>query len=264
MLTLQLLHSYSHQGMTEKLPNYGGFQLFTLAQAALTAHLPENISFVEGSVVPACFSTAVVTLCGGPGGGLGLPYPSLKPPAPTGKIVVVWGASSAVGLQFLQIATQAGVKTIATASPHNFDLVKSAGASHVFDHKSPSVVDDLLRTVKDGQEDLAGVLDCISFPGQSLDFCVSLMKRLGGGKLAVLDPVVSFDHPANLEVIRVLAKGEVFHPMWKDYVTPALESGKLKGLPEALVAGNGLEALQTGMDILHKGVSARKVVVSLD
>lgn len=250
--------------MTANLPNFGGFQLFTLAKAVLTAQLPEHISFVEGSVVPACFSTAVVALCGGPGLGFGLPQPSLNDADSIGKMVVVWGASSAVGLQFLQISRAAGIKTIATASPHNFDLVRGAGASYVFDYKSSSVVNDLLESVKDAKEEFAGVLDCISIPGQSLDFCVSLMKHLGGGKLAVLDPVVPFDHPENIEVIRIMANGEVFHPAWKDYLTPALESGKLKCLPQALVAGHGLEALQTGMDILHKGVSANKVVIILD
>jgi D-arabinose 1-dehydrogenase-like Zn-dependent alcohol dehydrogenase len=256
-------HRYVHHGITKKLPGYGGFQQYTLAKAVLTAHLPDSMSFADGSVVPACFSTAVVALSGGPGMGLGLPYPSTKPVKPIGKVVVLWGASSAVGLQFLQVARAVGVTTIATASPHNFRLVKSAGASKVYDYRSATIVQDLLRAVKDAQGDFAGVLDCISILDQSLEACISLLEGIGGGKLAVLDPVVAFDHPDNVEIIRVMGQGDMLNKAWEDYIPAAFELGALKCLPESLIAGNGLKALQAGLDILHKGVSAKKVVVIL-
>ena len=51
--------------------------------------------------------------------------------------------------------------------------------------------------------------------------------------------------------------------IWKDFVPAALESGQLKPVPEELVVGNGLEAIQHGLDVQKRGVSARKVVVSI-
>jgi NADPH:quinone reductase-like Zn-dependent oxidoreductase len=46
---------------------------------------------------------------------------------------LVYGGSTAVGLFAVQLAKLAGYKVVATASPKNFDLVKSYGADEVVD-----------------------------------------------------------------------------------------------------------------------------------
>lgn len=46
-----------------------------------------------------------------------------------------------------------------------------------------------------------------------------------------------------------------------DYINPALEQGKLQCLPEPLVIGKGLDAVQKGLDKNKEGVSAKKVVI---
>lgn len=56
---------------------------------------------------------------------------------------------------------------------------------------------------------------------------------------------------------------ELTGPVWLNYITPALEAGKLKCLPEPLIVGKGLESIQKGLDIHRKGVSAKKVVIEL-
>jgi NADPH:quinone reductase-like Zn-dependent oxidoreductase len=46
---------------------------------------------------------------------------------------LVYGGSTAVGMFAVQLAKLAGYKVVATASPKNFDLVKSYGADEVVD-----------------------------------------------------------------------------------------------------------------------------------
>ena len=47
---------------------------------------------------------------------------------------------AAVGQCLIQLAHASGYKIVTTASPRNFELVKSLGADEVFDYKDPQVV----------------------------------------------------------------------------------------------------------------------------
>ncbi|PSN68749.1 GroES-like protein [Corynespora cassiicola Philippines] len=241
---------------------YGAFQQFTVAEEKRVAKIPDHTSFAQASVFPVCFNTALVALCAEEGKGFGLPGPSLNP-KPLGKTIVVWGGSSSVGLETLQVARAAGITTIATASPCNFELVKSAGASQVLDYHAPSIVDDLVRAVRNAEGHFVGVIDCISDEELSLRSCISMLKNVGGGKLGIVRPEKELELPGNIEVCRIFGFNELTDPFWKDYVTPALENGTLKCLPEPRVVGEGLERLQEALNTLDKGVSATKLVVTL-
>ena len=48
--------------------------------------------------------------------------------------------SVAVGQTAMRVAALAGYKVVTTASPHNFDLLRSLGASTVFSYRSPDVI----------------------------------------------------------------------------------------------------------------------------
>lgn len=243
-------------------PKYGAFQQFSVAKEKRVARIPNHTSFTQASVLPICFSTALVALCAEAGKGFGLPGPSLNP-KPLGKTIVVWGASSSVGLEIVQVARAAGITTIATASPANFELVKGAGASQVLDYHAPSVVDDLVRAVRNAEGHFVGVIDCISEEELSLRYCISVLKAVGGGKLGVVKPEKELELPDNIELCGIFGFNEMTDPFWKDYLTPALENGTLKCLPEPRVVGEGLECLQGALDTLDKGVSATKLVVTL-
>ena len=121
----------------------------------------------------------------------------------------------------------------------------------------------MVNAVKAAGGDFVGVLDCVSIPGQSLDLCNQVLEKLGGGKLGNIQPHVKPEVSKNVEVINVLGMGEMTHIFWKDYITPALENGSLKCLPEPYVVGHGFEWLQTALDTSRKGISAKNVVVTL-
>ena len=56
---------------------------------------------------------------------------------------------------------------------------------------------------------------------------------------------------------------EVGAVVYADYLPKALAEGKFVAAPEPLVVGKGLESIQEALEVQKKGVSARKVVVSL-
>ena len=77
---------------------------------------------------------------------LSLAHPSAKP-EPAGRTLLVWGGSSSVGSNAIQLAVAAGYEVIATASPRNFGYVTNLGASRVFDYNSPEVVADIVAAL---------------------------------------------------------------------------------------------------------------------
>lgn len=49
--------------------------------------------------------------------------------------------------------------------------------------------------------------------------------------------------------------------VWGGFVPRALETGQIKPLLDTAVAGQGLESIQAGIDMVKAGVSGTKVVV---
>ena len=76
----------------------------------------------------------------------------------------------------IQLAVAAGLEVVTTASAANHDLVRSLGASQVFDYHDSDVTDKLLAVLKTG--DL--VMDAISTEDTQTK-CGEILGRLGGG-----------------------------------------------------------------------------------
>ncbi|KAL4993523.1 chaperonin 10-like protein [Aspergillus recurvatus] len=72
--------------------------------------------------------------------------------------LLIWGASSSVGLSALQLARASGIHPIiVTASPERHDQLRELGATHCFDYKSPSITSDIRALVGNWQW---GALTC--------------------------------------------------------------------------------------------------------
>lgn len=76
-----------------------------------------------------------------------------------------------------------GLNPITTCSPHNFDLVKSYGASAVFDYKSETCASDIKSHTRNS---LKYALDCIAEP-ETLQLCYACLGR-AGGRYTALEP----------------------------------------------------------------------------
>jgi len=254
-------------------PQDGAYALYTVIPAEKAAILPDAISFTDGVVVPFALEAAVCVLSlqkpgiampGVATPALGLPYPSLQHPvSSSGKTLVIYSGSSSVGSMTTQLATAAGIYIISIAGAHNFDFSKRCGAAQVFDYNGPSLVDNVVEAVVKSGHELVGIFDAISNP-ETYTHDLAILAKLGGGHLAcVHPPPPPSDVPANVKAGMIFAVNDVAAPVWKDYVTPALQAGNLQCLPPPLVVGKGLEHVQDALEKSKAGVSATKLVVEL-
>nr|POF13983.1 dehydrogenase orse [Quercus suber] len=244
------------------IPTDGGFALYTSVAATTAAKIPESVTYAEASVLPLALDTAAMGLYSPiVDGYFGLPYPSLTPVS-IEKTLVVWGGSSSVGAVTIQLAAASGVKVIALASPRNHDLCKKAGANVALDYNTPDVVRDAVSAIKQVGGEFVGVYDAISVAEDSVKHSLAILEELGGGTLTTVLPPPT-DVPANVRVGYIARLGDVTQPVWRKYLTPALETGRLLCLPPPWIVGSGLQSIQKALDENKKGVSGKKVVVEL-
>ena len=193
---------------------------------------------------------------------LALPYPSLQPP-PATKVLIVNGASSSVGSMTTQIAAAAGITVLAISGARNFELAKQSGASQVFDRRSASLVDDLVSGVRATGLEFVGIFDAISTP-ENYEQDLAVLRALGGnGHLACTHPPPIEGVPLGVKTGMIFAVNDVVAPVFREFVTPALESGLLKCLPAPTVVGKGLEFINEALKRSKAGVSATKLVVEV-
>jgi NADPH:quinone reductase-like Zn-dependent oxidoreductase len=153
-----------------------GFQLYSTCLEILVAPIPDSLPFSEAVVLPLSVSTAASALYVQ----LQLPLPSFAPRS-LGKKVLLWGGSSSVGCSAIQFAVASGLNVVTTASQANHALLKSLGAAQILDYKTPTIIEDLVSVLDEGDF----VVDCISSP-ETQALCGEILSRIGGGKLPVM------------------------------------------------------------------------------
>ena len=155
----------------------GAFQLYCPVNASFAAELPDHVGYSDACVLGLAMATS--TVCMYEKDMLALDYPQVEPAEPNGKVVLIWGGSSALGSCAIQMAKASGYEVAATASKHNFEYCKKLGASYVFDHRSPDVVQDVVDVLK-GQ-DCAGAYNAIIADGVT-GKCAQIVDQLQGNK----------------------------------------------------------------------------------
>ncbi|KAK3683402.1 chaperonin 10-like protein [Podospora appendiculata] len=270
----------------------GAFQAYVVVRAHMAAHIPDSLPYERACVLPLCLSTAACGLFQKDYLALQPPIPALADRKTTGEVVLVWGGSTSVGSNAVQLAAAAGYVVIATASPRNFDYLKTLGATHVFDYRAPTVVDDIVAAIGPSRP-VAGAL---AVGNNSTENCIRVLARCkAGGNRFVAQ--ASFPWPEstsfslaglagfalgmawwNVKVAAMtrvqgvktkfifgssLMGNEVSKLLYEDFLPRALEEGTFVPAPEPLVVGTGLESVQHALDVHKKGVSAKKVVVTI-
>ncbi|OAL02141.1 GroES-like protein [Phaeosphaeriaceae sp. SRC1lsM3a] len=248
----------------------GGFQNYTVVREWLTTPLPEHISFEQGCVLPLALLTASQGMFDKNYLGLDLPTVPARPTtAADGKskrVVLIAGGASALGSTAIQLAKSAGYEVVSTASPKNFDYVQRLGASDVFDYKSESLADDLTAAVRDRQ--LCG---CLSIGDGTADVFAEVLKsHVGPGptsmRIARAEGKCNVESGGEVEVkfvINSITPDCPARPIFEDYLGKALAKRQFVPKPDPEVAGHGLEQIQDAFTVHKKGVSAKKIVVTL-
>ncbi|KAJ5897277.1 Polyketide synthase enoylreductase [Penicillium tannophilum] len=257
------------QGAT-KGPSMGGFQEYVVVESDFVCRIPDSMLFEQGVVLPLGFSTAAYALVSEEFLGLGVPVYGRLPAAGNTnqdegsgkKSVLIWGGSSSVGSNAIQLAVAIGLEVLTTASPRNFEGLKKLGADMVFDYTAPDVVSHIVHEL-DARSNCVGIF-------QAAGFAASLGPVLEIASLVKSDVFVVTTMPLQEDMVpdgvraNMLFGGnqEVILELWREYLPKALEDGEYHALPDPLVMHTrGLNGIQEGYDVLKKGVSAKKVVV---
>jgi len=181
----------------------GGFQHHVVLLEHLVSSIPDSLSFEQASVLPLTLSTAAVGLF--QKDQLGLPLPTLDT-VDRHETVLVWGGSTSLGSNAIQLARSSGYRVVTTASPRNFDYVRSLGAEAAIDYRSADAVDELVAAI--GDSPLAG---SIAIGSGSLRPTIRVAARTSGSRRvasAMIGPLVS------LEALRGRAIGVHVSTIW--------------------------------------------------
>ncbi|RGP69250.1 hypothetical protein FLONG3_7886 [Fusarium longipes] len=269
-------------------PDEGAFQEVCIMREHLAAQIPDSMTYTDASVLPLTFVTAACALFQKDQLALQLPQIKSKRSA-TGQTVLVWGASTSVGRNAVQLAVAAGYDVIGTASPKNWDLVQSLGASAVFDYHSPSVVQDVASAFKDrkcagavaiGQGSLAKCVDIVKkIPGavknvsqvtidmpetqptsklSMLPFVAKYLWMTGSNRLKVISNGVHSKFVFGTDIIEWDVEGKL-----ASFLSQALGLGEYELSSEAQVIGEGLEKIAEGLDMVRAGTAGKKIVVRI-
>lgn len=266
----------------------GAFQLFTALLDRLASPIPDAMSFADAAVVPLGVSTAACGLFQPQN--LGLTMPGTQRQSHS-KRILIWGGATSVGSNAVQLATAAGYRVVSTASPKNTDLVRALGADAVFDYRDP----DVLASIREHNGG-AAFDHALAVGAGSAAACLRLLGP--GGRLAMASTPVSLDRLAGaprlfpamvpvftrigLSMAGLMARArlakvrasfiwgsslrddDLGQAVWGEYLPSALASGTFRPVPAARVVGNGLASVQAAIDLHRHGVSAEKLVVTLD
>ncbi|KAJ4158234.1 uncharacterized protein LMH87_008767 [Akanthomyces muscarius] len=249
-------------------PDRGSFAEYLKIDADLAWKVPEGVSDLAATTYGVSATTAVLGL----NKHLGLPYPSTSSsPTKPGEPILIYAASTGAGLYAVRLAKLAGRTVVATASPHNFELVRRYGADDVFDYKSPTAAAD----IRAAYPNLKQAFDGISEKGTT-EFCASILQP--GGTVIVLLPAkaAEIDGVKIQHILAYTLFGREFHilpPKGPKYPASAEDRavlahfyallpkviGELEPIPIKELAG-GLENLGEGLSLLREGkVSGTKL-----
>ena len=191
-----------------------------------------------------------------------------------------------------------GYEVLSTSSPRNFSYVKGLRAAHVFDYNSETLIADLVGALED--RELVGAL---TIGANADTVCAAVMKerlakrpqlptrkfialaggaqrdsdsikgfvgtfRFMGGFVAMMLKNTVYKMLTGIEVKFILIVGLVdpescVSHVYLDYLGSALAEKQFVPGPEPLIVGQGLQKINEALDLNKKGVSAKKIVVSL-
>jgi NADPH:quinone reductase-like Zn-dependent oxidoreductase len=254
----------------------GGFAEYAMIKDGMFIKVPDSLPTTDA----ATLGIALSTICQGLYRSLKLP--PISSPAKEKFPLLIYGGSTAMGTMAVQFAKMSGAEVITTASPRNFDLVKSYGADVVFDYNESNVGDKIREHTKNK---LRLVFDCFSDEGAQKIAAEALSSDSdieGGLHYSTLLPGKEKAFPRqdvdSRSTFAYLTMGEEFekkgnsypadseeHEAAKNFWAEAqklFEQGKLKTHPTDV--RNGIDGIPQGLDDLKEGkVSGKKLVYTI-
>ncbi|KAF7783992.1 hypothetical protein Agabi119p4_157 [Agaricus bisporus var. burnettii] len=163
-----------------------GMQQYVNQSSSVCAKIPDSLSLEAAATIPDNFVCAFYTLFNQ----LSLPMPSSFPasvdPPLADTPILIYGAGTTAGQYMIRLLHLARYKNIiVTASTMHHEYLRSLGATHAFDYRSFTLIEDLNRAVG-GPNKLSVAVDCIS----AINTMVNIKDVLSPtGTVALLMPV---------------------------------------------------------------------------
>jgi len=121
--------------------------------------------------------------------------------------ILLWGASSQVGIQAIQFAKFSGCSPIiVTASPQQHEYLKSLGADFTFDYKDKDVVAKIQKSIPDCKH-LRHAMDCVGVDIAPLE---AVVEEGGSISLALPPTGPSSKHHVEMVIAGVIHDLEEF------------------------------------------------------
>lgn len=253
-------------------PDQGAFAEYLKIDSDIAWKVPDDVDDAAATTYGVSAITAMQAL----NMRLDLPWLGERMEQPSGEAptVLIYAASTSVGMFTTMLAKSIGCKVVGTASPHSFELVKSYGADAVFNYRDNDVAEQIAKLYPN----ITKAVDCFS-EGKSAAVCDKVIGDKGG-KVIILLPTTK-PKARGVEHEMILAytlMGRAFQ--WLPPVGPkfpAIPSDRdalvrfyvdlprftkiLKPIPVTLETG-GMDGILTGLDKLRHGkVSGGKLVV---
>ncbi|CDO71820.1 hypothetical protein BN946_scf184939.g44 [Trametes cinnabarina] len=229
--------------------------------AGVVEEIPDNVTEDQAASVPLALATVVT--------GLYNHHPHSKSvnfTAPweeggttkfAGKPAFILGGSSSVGQYAIQLAKLSGFSPIiATASPHNAQLLLSLGATHVIDRSLPPAAIKQELSKLTGGKPIEFVYDAISLPDTQAIAYDALAP--GGVLLLVLPESIPAElkkEGDNKKIVNVF--GNV-HPPENREVGVQLYKHLTEWLQKGIIVPNKVEVLPNGLAGIPEGLERLK------
>ncbi|KAI1304381.1 GroES-like protein [Xylaria venustula] len=271
-------------GFAHQQPAWKTHQEYSTAPEWVFGKVPDGFSLEEAVTLPENLVTAFNTIATD----LELPTPWPKPsdyqPPRANERILIWGAASSVGQLIIQVLKYYGYKHIVgTASPNHHAYIRELGATDVYDYKSPTVVEDLLRSAQGGSGPAFPlIVDCIGSQERTLTPLSQIAQS--GSIVAVMLPVIlkhaSDDTAPEYSMTAgdsvawatgVTVAGVRTHFYWKnelfreklqtEMMPTLLAQGVVRPNRYRVVEGQTLlERATKGLDAMREGASGEKVI----
>lgn len=254
---------------------YGSHQHYLVCPEDMVFSVPKDLPQHHA----ACLSVVVMTACDALYNIFKFPLPGESQNGSGPRPLLIWGASSSVGLSAIQLARASGIYPIlVTASPKNHSLLLRLGATRCFDYKSPQVASEIKAALEEGQwGTLAHGLDAVGSQlgagsAQTMAGCVSEEAELVSVvvqndprfKMPFATPNQDFTiqvrgvpHP-----ITIPARRADYERAWKAFQWAVTNYGVGFQLPSVEIArGTAEEALEQVMTLADHGRGLGKLVL---
>src|SRR3954453_7692885 len=136
----------------------GAYAEYAVASAGMISKKPTSLTYIEAASVPVVAVTAWQAL---------FDQAQLK----SGQTVLIHGAAGNVGAYAVQLASRAGIQTIATVAAEDMSFVRELGANKAIDYRTQRFEDEV--------RDVDAVIDLVGGETQTRSF--QALRR--GGKL---------------------------------------------------------------------------------